>query len=165
MRKVGDLLSIIIDEKMIHKAQGYSKLFASWAWITKKHGIAAAADHSRIRELDRNILLVEADHPGWIQMLQTREHKLLADLRDQFPDLGISGISFRLSRAPFQPEVSAETESAAGEAAEEPPAAPLSEETVSGGKKTAYENIKDKELRETLKSLEKNIAARNRRKK
>jgi hypothetical protein len=166
MRKVGDLLSTIIDEKMIHKAQGYSKLFASWAWMTKKHGIAAAADHSRIRELDRNILLVEADHPGWIQILQTKEHKLLADLQGQFPDLGINGISFRLSRAPFQPEASAGVESefsdtSAGEGPEEVPAVgPLPETAASGGKIPAYENIKDKELRETLKSLERSLMAR-----
>jgi hypothetical protein len=168
MRKVGDLLSQIIDEKMIHKAHGYSKLFASWAWITKKHGIAAAADHSRIRELDRNILLVEADHPGWIQILQTKEHKLLADLQGQFPDLGIGGISFRLSRAPLQPGESPETGSKSPEGAvynvpeETPAAGPVPEETAPGGKKAVYENIKDKELRESLKSLERSITAKKR---
>ncbi|MDR0624806.1 MAG: DUF721 domain-containing protein [Treponema sp.] len=162
MRKIGDMLSLIIDEKMIHKAQGYSKLFASWAWLTKKYGIAAAADHSRIREMDRNVLLVEADHPGWIQILQTKEHKLLADLQGQFPDLGIAGISFRLSRTPPQPEVSPEEEHESadkGVSEEIPAAAPFSEETVSRGKKTAYEKIKDKELRETLKSLERSVMA------
>jgi hypothetical protein len=160
MRKVGDLLSLIIDEKMIHRAQGYSKLFASWIRITEKHGIAAAADHSRIRELDRNILLVEADHPGWIQILQTKEHKLLADLQGQFPDLGISGISFRLSRPSFRPEVPAEAESELpeGKIPEEAPAAgPVSENASVSGKKEAYENIKDTELRESLKSLERSI--------
>jgi hypothetical protein len=164
MRKVGDLLSAIIDEKMIHKAQGYSKLFSSWAFITKKYGIAAAADHSRIRELDRNVLLVEADHPGWIQILQTKGHKLLADLQSQFPDLAITGISFRLSRAPLLPEEAPEPE-AADEAprsdTEKPPAAGIpADEAVSGGKKEAYEKIKDKQLRETLKSLERSVIAR-----
>jgi hypothetical protein len=161
MRKVGDLLSLIIDEKMIHKAQGYSTLFASWTRLTKKYGIAAAADHSRIRELDRNILLVEADHPGWIQILQTKEHKLLAELQGQFPDLGIAGISFRLSRAPRQPAESPgdEPESAVYEAPEEAPG-PDPGETVYGGKKAAYEKIKDQELRETLKSLERSIIER-----
>jgi hypothetical protein len=159
MRKVGDLLSLIIDEKMIHKAHGYSKLFASWAWITKKYGIAAAADHSRIRELDRNILLVEADHPGWIQILQTKEHKLLADLQGQFPDLGISGISFRLSRPSLRPgEPPEETVYAAPEAASV--ADPTPKESAPDGKKAAYENIKDKELRESLKSLERSISAK-----
>jgi hypothetical protein len=169
MRKVGDLLSVIIDEKIIHQARGYSKLFASWTRLTQKYEIAAAADHSRIRELDRGILLVEADHPGWIQILQMKEHKLLADLRGQFPDLDISGISFRLSRAPLQPEESpgSEPESpdeAGYEAPEEESAAgPVSEEAAFSGKKSAYENIKDTELRESLKSLERSITARKRR--
>jgi hypothetical protein len=175
MRRVGDLLSVIIDEKMIHKAQGYSKLFASWARITQKHGIAAAAVHSRIRELDRNILLVEADHPGWMQILQLNGHRLLEDLQLQFPDLGISGISFRLSRTlspgeSTEGELADQRETAEGgpsddlSLADPPPEESPPGDIQKGGqdKKAIYEKIKDKELRETLKSLEKSIAAKKR---
>ncbi|MDR0584145.1 MAG: DUF721 domain-containing protein [Treponema sp.] len=98
MKRVGEVLSALFDERFIKKAHGYSKLFASWAEFTEKNGIAAAAAHSRIRELDRGILQVEADHPGWIQILQTKESKLLDDFQRHFPDLDISGISLMLSR-------------------------------------------------------------------
>jgi hypothetical protein len=164
MKKAGDLLSAFFDEKMIHQAQGYSKLFGSWTQLTKKHGIAAAADHSRIRELERNILLVEADHPGWIQILQTKGHKLLADLQSQFPDLAISGISFRLSRNPPQGEKESQggPEAADSEAAD---AGSLPEEVSEEQKESGYEGIRDEKLRKSFKSLEKNIAARNRRRK
>jgi hypothetical protein len=159
MKKAGDLLSAIIDEKTIHQARGYSRLFRSWEWLTKKYRIAAAADHTRIKDLNRNILIVEADHPGWIQILQTKEHKLLEELRAGFPDLDIQGISIRLSREPPPPG----EQDAAAEAGE-PPAAELSapspEEIAPEKHGPAYENIKDPELRERLESLEKNIAAR-----
>jgi predicted nucleic acid-binding Zn ribbon protein len=163
MRKAGDLLSLIIDEKMMAQARGYSTLFLSWARLTKKYGIAAAADHSRIRELDRNVLLVEADHPGWIQILQTKEHKLLAELQAQFPDLAINGISFRLSREPFPGEGKKPDHPAAE--VPEAAAAPLPEAAPAIERKPGYEGIKDEKLRESLKSLEKSIAARNRRRK
>jgi hypothetical protein len=159
MRKVGDLLSSFLDEKMMAQAQGYSKLFLSWARLTKKYGIAAAADHSRIRDLYRNVLLVEADHPGWIQILQTREHKLLAELQAQFPDLAINGISFRLSREPFREEKPEDPEAAGRN---DSVAAPLTEEAPEDEKKFGYEGIKDEKLRESLKSLGKSVAARNR---
>jgi hypothetical protein len=163
MKKIGDLLSAIIDEKMLHQAQGYSELFHSWSRLTKKYGIAAAADHSRIRDVERNILLVEADHPGWIQILQTKEHKLLADLQLQFSDLAITGISFRLSRAPLQR--GEKTEAGPDESAAAISAAPLLPEAVSPEeKKTGYERIKDEKLRASLKSLEKSIIAGRRNK-
>jgi hypothetical protein len=159
MKKAGDLLSAIIDEKMMGRAQGYSQLFYSWERLTAKHGIAAAADHSRIRELARNILLVEADHPGWIQILQTKEHKLLADLQGRFPGLGIGGISFRLSREPLSPGAAPEEAPAVDAAPEE---GEIRSPTDRERKKAAYEKIKDTELRESLKSLERSINARQR---
>ncbi|MDR1099265.1 MAG: DciA family protein [Treponema sp.] len=164
MKKAGELLSVIIDENILHQAQGYSRLVYSWARITQKHGISAAADHSRIRDLKRNILLVEADHPGWIQILQTTGHKLLEDLQCQFPDLAITGISFRLSREPLPqdaPEAEDAEDAAPDISAVPPPEDAPGVEDKSGG---GYEGIADEKLRESLKSLEKTIAARNRRK-
>jgi hypothetical protein len=157
MKKAGDLLSAIIDEKTIHRARGYSKLFRSWEWLTKKYRIAAAADHSRIKDLNKNILIVEADHPGWIQILQTKEHRLLEELRAGFPDLDIQGISIRLSREPPAP---GEEAAAAGEPPASETSAPPPEEIPPGASEPAYEKIKDPELRESLASLEKNINAR-----
>ncbi|MDR1278893.1 MAG: DUF721 domain-containing protein [Treponema sp.] len=164
MKKAGELLSVIIDEDILHQAQGYSKLVYSWARITQKHGISAAADHSRIRDLERNILLVEADHPGWIQILQTKGHKLLEDLQCQFPDLAITGISFRLSREPLAPGQDApeaeDSENSIPDISAVPPPEDLPEDVVEG--KSGYDGITDEKLRKSLKSLEKNIAAKNR---
>ena len=98
MKTAGDILSALFDERFMKKAQGYSKLFDSWTDITAKNGIASAADHSRIKELDRGILLIETDHPGWKQILQTKQTKLLNDFRIRFPDIDISGISLILGK-------------------------------------------------------------------
>jgi len=154
MKTAGDILSALFDERFMKKAQGYSELFNSWADITAKNGIAAAADHSRIKELDRGVLLVEIDHPGWKQILQTKQSKLLNDFRRRFPEQDISGISLMLGCG--SPSDAAQTEEKTEiEAAEEPP-----EQTVVVQQDLrGYDAIKDEAFRETLIKLGQNIAA------
>lgn len=98
MKKAGDILSALFDERFVKEARGYSKLFDSWTDITAKNGIAAAADYSKIKELDKGMLFIEVVHPGWKQILQTKQSKLLNDFRRRFPQLDISGISLLLGK-------------------------------------------------------------------
>ena len=92
-------------------AHSTNGLFSSWSQIVAKvwprsfdadeqkaQDVPAAAVHSRIRELERGVLLVEADHPGWIQILQTKQRELLSAVQRRYPELNIRGIAFRLSR-------------------------------------------------------------------
>jgi hypothetical protein len=99
MKRVGDVLSAIFDEGLVKKAKGYSALFSCWKDMTEKNGIAAAADHTWIKSIERGLVWIEVDHPGWKQILQTKESKLLSDFRRRFPEMEISGISIMLSRA------------------------------------------------------------------
>ncbi|WP_010254746.1 DUF721 domain-containing protein [Treponema primitia] len=159
MKKAGDLLSAFLDERVLNTARGYSELFSSWQSIA---GDKLAA-HSRIRELEHSVLLIEADHPGWIQILQTREKDLLDALRRRFPDQNITGISFRLSRDPpvlpaQLPVVSQPLSNAVSEPPSTDKEAPAEPNIASGD---PYEKISDEHFRETLKRLEESIAAKN----
>jgi len=136
------------------KAQGYSKLFDSWEDITAKNGIAAAAGHSRIKELDRGILLVEIDHPGWKQILQTKQNKLLNDFRYRFPELDISGISLMLGRS--EPQITDEPTAQAAAVEKKPEQQAAKDEPV----KANYDAIKDVAFREKLIKIGKAIAER-----
>jgi hypothetical protein len=153
MKRAGELLAAFFDRQTFGAIQDYSALFSSWQSIA---GDALAA-HSRIRELERSVLLVEADHPGWIQILQTREKYLLDALRRRFPDQHITGISFRLSREPpplpNKPPPAARAESA-GEAASDPPAFVGDSGAVA---EDLYGNRGDEQFREALKRLEESI--------
>jgi hypothetical protein len=104
MRKAGDILTSLFNEKFdpvfIHKAKTTAGLFSSWVTITEDAGIASASSHSRISELERGILLIETDHPGWMQILQTKQSQLLSTVQRRYPELEIRGIAFRLSRDP-----------------------------------------------------------------
>ena len=103
MRRVGDVLSAIFDENMMRKAQEYSDFFSCWKELTAKNGIAAAGDHSWVKNLEHGLIWIEVDHPGWKQILQTKESDLLSGFRRRFPKMDISGISIMLSRPETRP--------------------------------------------------------------
>jgi len=78
--------------KAADEAQGWARFFSSW---NSSVGERLAA-HSRPVDVRNGIVLVEAEHPGWIQLLQLKQEGLLAQLKRAFPELGIRGIAFRL---------------------------------------------------------------------
>jgi hypothetical protein len=158
MKRAGELLSAFLDEGILKKAKGYHDLFSTWKDIA---GDQIGA-HSRIVELERSVLLIEADHPGWIQILQMKQRLLLNAVRRRFPELSIAGISFRLSRDPerdFQQEhVQLEERTQTGEQKPEPEDAPLRDDPADkGSKQNLYGNISSPEFKETLMRLEKSI--------
>ena len=159
MKTAGDVLSAIFDKRFMEKAQGYAKLFDSWADITAKNGIAAAADHSRIKDLDRGILLVEMDHPGWKQILQTKQSKLLNDFRISFPEMDISEISLMLGSGESRPEEEKELETVEKQTEQnrviEKPAVQTAEPAAQG-----YDDIEDETFKEALKKLGQTVAER-----
>ncbi|AEJ18176.1 DUF721 domain-containing protein [Gracilinema caldarium] len=157
MRKAGDILSAFFDERLSKKGQTYSALFKSWQQIA---GDQISA-HSRIVELERNILFVEADHPGWIMILQSKEQDLLNRVRRSFPDLIINGISFRLSkmRGSTQNNVDENTMSKVSVNDNS-----LNSEVVLQTQelsKPNYERIQDPQFREALMRLEQSIRSRH----
>jgi len=161
MKTAGNILSALFDEQFMKKAEGVSKLFDSWADITEKNGIASAAAHSRIKDLDRGIMLVEMDHPGWKQILQTKQSKLLNDFRRRFPDLNISGISLMLGSQNKSESGEVEMSAAAEEEMQADEQTAVIEEPAARG----YNAIKDDVFKETLKKLGQSIAAGEKNKK
>ena len=105
VKKAGDillpLLNSCFDSAAMENGQKTAELFTSWAIAAGEVKIPAAADHCRIRELERGILVIEAEHPGWVQILQTKQNLLLKLFQGKFPELEIHGLSFCLSRDPI----------------------------------------------------------------
>ncbi|MDR0410548.1 MAG: DUF721 domain-containing protein [Treponema sp.] len=102
MVKAGELLSALFDERLAAKVRDMTKLFSSWRTIVGEERIVSVVDHSQIAEFEQNVILIEADHPGWIQILQTKQQELLSNFQRRFPNVGVRGISFRLSRGPIR---------------------------------------------------------------
>lgn len=124
MEKIGNILDVILNPTMLQKAAEYSKFYKAWnnvideAFINNwksvneetedfifddtetKNRINALKlhDHSKVREIERQRLVVETDHPGWIQILQYKQRQLLAVAQQKFPNLDIKKISFVLMK-------------------------------------------------------------------
>ncbi|MCL2205626.1 MAG: DUF721 domain-containing protein [Treponema sp.] len=126
MRKAGDILKELFierfGEQFLEKGRLTAGLFSSWSGIVTdvwakmerktaepedsvENDIPGAAVHSRIKELEHGVLFVEADHPGWIQILRSRQAELLLAVQTKYADLGIKSLAFRLSKKPFKKNV------------------------------------------------------------
>jgi len=157
MKTAGDILSALFDEGFVKKAKGYSKFFDSWEDLCAKNGIASASAHSRIKNLDRGLVLIEMDHSGWKQILQTKQSKLLNDFRIRFPELDISGISLMLSSC--EPQQEEETKVETVEAQIERPAV-VEQSRIIEELPKGLDAIEDENFKEMLKKLGETVAER-----
>ena len=55
------------------------------------------ANNTRVIDLKNGVLLVETDHPGWIQYLKTYQKFILTGLKMNLPELKISSLAFRVT--------------------------------------------------------------------
>ena len=148
VKRAGDLLSSLFkeefDPRSLENGRALAGLFSSWAGIAAETKIPAASDHTRIRELERGILVIEAEHPGWVQLLQTNQIQLLKLLQKKFPELEIQGLSFCLSRKSIsRPTAVPDSEKAHFEAMLAASPDPLPETASQEKNEALYESIKE----------------------
>ena len=105
MRKAGDIISELFREnfgiEFSDKSRKEVNIFLSWPDVVKQVWAdenPAIETHAKIRELERGELLIEADHPGWIQILQTKQKELLSVFQLKFPQQEIKSVNFRLGK-------------------------------------------------------------------
>jgi hypothetical protein len=127
LERIGNILDVILNPAVVQEAELYSRLYKAWNDIVdeaftsgyqseneeiegtgdfifndtemrNRVNAVKLHDHSKIRELDRQRLIVEADHPGWIQILQYKQRQLLAAVQRKFPSLEVKKLSFILMR-------------------------------------------------------------------
>ena len=92
MKKVGELLKEYLREKGWLAANPYEPLFTRWKEIAGD----PLAPHARLVDVQNGLLLVDVDHPGWLQMLHLRTQAILEAARRAAPQAVIEGIRGRL---------------------------------------------------------------------
>ena len=169
MRKADDLIQRFLDSiGQTQEGSLYVGLFRSWQPIVGER-IAA---HAQPVDVRGHSLVVEADHPGWVQMVMMQRSRIIGELSRRFPQLEITGLTVRVAdrpgrsraggtgddRGPGEDTGARDGRVAAGSAAaaspppDEPPPTPPSRD-----EKEALERIDDEDLRDTLARLREDL--------
>lgn len=150
MRKADDLIQNFLDSVGQSEGAHYTKLFQSWKAIVGEH-IAAHAQPVDVRATS---LYVEADHPGWVQMVMLKRNQILSQLKRRVPQIPITGLSIRVrGDGTREPAESAGMGSDGGSASLPRPAP----KPPSADEKQALERIEDEDLRGALERLRKDL--------
>jgi hypothetical protein len=183
MKRAGKLLSAFFERNNIQDTQGYVDFFQSWHRIV---GVDLAA-HSDAVDIRNHALVVEVDHPGWMQKLHMQRERILKTLQQRYPNLEIRNIHFTLveegSLGSAEQRTGARGAGGLADSGEEPgaskdratfqhadPAEPSPEERErerreepepSRNEKEALKKIGSERLRERLESLGRHIHERD----
>jgi hypothetical protein len=94
VKKAEEILARLL-EKGPAGAPAFHSLFGGWQEIAGP----SLAEHCRAYEVRHHSLLVEADHPGWMQLFLMQKKPILARIRQRFPQLDLRDIKVRVNAA------------------------------------------------------------------
>lgn len=100
--KASEMIEKIFDSLDKTRIQKANKVFLSWKEALSKISAHEKNDgellsaHTEAVDLKNGVLLVEADHPGWIQLLQLHSRFIVRVLQTAAPELHIASLAFRL---------------------------------------------------------------------
>jgi predicted nucleic acid-binding Zn ribbon protein len=95
MKKAGEILKQLMAKISEEKGSSYEqsvRVIRDWEELA---GIDIAA-HTKIVDVERDHLLVEVDHPGWMQLVQMKEGIILKKISKLYPELHIRGLKLFL---------------------------------------------------------------------
>ena len=87
MKKAGDLLKEFFDNLGI-SAEKAENIYSSWKEIAGKE----IGDNSGVVNIKKGIIIVEVDHPGWIQIINLKKEQILTKINKKFPEKEIKEI-------------------------------------------------------------------------
>ncbi len=88
MKKASDYIELLMESFQLDKHSSSISLFSSWQTIAGQD----IGSHSTLRDIDGSTLIVEVDHPGWLQLIMLRKRELLKGVNKTFPELHITDI-------------------------------------------------------------------------
>ena len=100
MYRAGDLLKEVLARAGFDAQAPEARIYRVWDDILGRD----LAGRARLRDIDRGRLLVEVDHPAWMQLVQMRQRQILGRVARRFPALGITRLHLVVSRAPHAAE-------------------------------------------------------------
>lgn len=142
VNQAGDILRALFD-KLDSGGKQYVALISGWQQIVGER----LAAHTRIADIAGATLVVEADHPAWIQTLMFEQRRILDRVRTRYPQFQISALRVRLAGSQERSNAD-ESEPTAGSRQEQSP-------PIEADERKMIERIEDDELRSSLERLRK----------
>lgn len=99
MQRAGDLLDAFLDRIGASDRQ-YASFFRNWQRIAGER-IAA---HAKVSDIKNGTLIIDADHPAWVQMVMLRQRSIIDTVNSSYPDFKITSIRVRVASADPDPE-------------------------------------------------------------
>jgi predicted nucleic acid-binding Zn ribbon protein len=93
VRKIGDVLRDFLKERGWPAEDPYAPLFRAWGEIAGPE----LGSRTRVVEVEDGVIVVEVDHPGWLQMLLLKKRSLLEAARKAVPGGRIEDLRGRVS--------------------------------------------------------------------
>ncbi|HOV37708.1 MAG TPA: DUF721 domain-containing protein [Spirochaetales bacterium] len=155
IEKAGEILRDLFSHLNFQKGESYVSFFSDWISLVGPD----LACHVHPVDIRHEALLVEVDHPGWMQLFQLQEGRILKKIQKKHPSLPIRSIQMRLSKLSKEEQISPKA----------PEPNPLESRTVqiprrvqeSVEKQFTVSSIKNERLRIVLERLEKQIRQHN----
>lgn len=94
MKRIGDLVRQFLEDRGWEGGDPYSPLFTGWKQVVGE----PLATHCRLAEVEDGILIVDVDHPGWLQMLSMKSRTVLEAARKAAPKARIEALRGRIAR-------------------------------------------------------------------
>lgn len=108
-RKANEILTNIFDNLSQNLLKDSANITNGWKYIlssiksrNNKNIGELLISHTRVVDLKNGILLVETDHPGYIQTLQMYNSYIIRGMNKKYPELEIKTLSFRLKGTNFE---------------------------------------------------------------
>lgn len=108
-RKANEILTNIFDNLSQNLLKDSANITNGWKYVlssiksrNNKNIGELLISHTRVVDLKNGILLVETDHPGYIQTLQMYNSYIIRGMNKKYPELEIKTLSFRLKGTNFE---------------------------------------------------------------
>jgi len=92
IKKLSELITLYSDRLGLFQQSKILEVYSSWASIVGEKQAA----HSQLIDIKHHIAVIETDHPGWIQLFNMHQKRILKELKKEFPELSVKGFSFVL---------------------------------------------------------------------
>lgn len=159
IKDAASLLRAFFDEAQVKKGGQFAAFTSSWKSIVGEQ----AAAHSRVADIDRGSLVIEAEHPGWIQILQLKQSNILAAVKQRYPELELRGMTFRLAKDKTENGGSGAMRERPGPFGPEGRALPdAGADTGNESSAPSLDSLEDSEFKRSLESLKKAMEGKTR---